>query len=67
MARALKCDRCGKFFMKEDFESHYGDDQNAYYLVNTIYGRTSEDIYDLCVDCYSELKNWMEAKKNERI
>lgn len=67
MARALKCDRCGKFFMKADFENHYGDDQNAYYLVNTLYGRASENIYDLCIDCYSELKDWMGAKKNEHI
>lgn len=63
MARAFKCDRCGKFFTKEDFESHYGDDRNAYYLLNTLYGCASENIYDLCVDCYKELKDWMEGKK----
>ena len=65
MARAFKCDRCGKFFMKEDFENHYGDDRNAYYLVNSIFGPVSENSYDLCVDCYKELKDWMEGNKNK--
>lgn len=65
MARALKCDRCGKFFMREDLESRYGDDQNVYYLVNSLFSPAQNNIYDLCVDCYKELKDWMEAKKGD--
>lgn len=61
--KALKCDRCGKFFMREDFQNLDTGDRNAYYLVNSLYGPVPENIYDLCVDCYHELEDWMEAKK----
>lgn len=65
MAKARRCDRCGKFFMPEDFIKHFENDMTGYYLTNSIYHPSESNVYDLCIDCYSELKNWMESKKNE--
>lgn len=67
MAEARKCDRCGKFFMLEDFIEHFEDDETAYYLTSSICHPRESEVYDLCIDCYSELKNWMRAKKNKHI
>ena len=64
MAKAYRCDRCRKFFMPEDFRRHFKNDERGYYLANSIYRPSESDFYDLCIDCYSELRNWMEDKKN---
>lgn len=64
MAKARRCDRCGKFFMPEDFRRHFENDERGYYLTNSIYHPSESNFYDLCIDCYSELRNWMEDKKN---
>lgn len=61
--KALKCDRCGKFFMREELNDAFGNDENAYYVVNSLYGSAGNSMYDLCIDCYRELKDWMEVKK----
>lgn len=63
MAKACRCDRCGKFFMSEDFRKHFENDETAYYLIKSIFGPSESNLYDLCIDCYSELKNWMDNKK----
>ena len=67
MAKARRCDRCGKFFMPEDFRKHFENDGAVYYLTNSIYLSNKPIFYDLCIDCHSELKNWMEDKKNEHV
>lgn len=36
MAKARKCDRCGKFFMYEDFRRYFKNDETVYYLTNNI-------------------------------
>lgn len=64
MAKARRCDRCGKFFMHEDFRRHFENNGATYYLTNSIYHINESNFYDLCIDCYSELRNWMEDKKN---
>jgi len=61
--KALKCDRCGKFFMRKELNDAFGNDENVYYVVNSLYGSACDSMYDLCIDCYRELKAWMEAKK----
>lgn len=63
MAKARRCDRCGKFFMAEDIENTFGNDENVYYIVNSRFGSAFDNMYDLCVDCYRGLKVWMEAGK----
>lgn len=67
MAKVRRCNRCGKIFMPKDFRRHFENDERGHYLINTIYCPSESDIYDLCIDCYSELKNWMEDKKNEHV
>ena len=57
MAKAHRCDRCGKFFMPEDFKKHFKNDETAYCLINSIYYHNESSFYDPCIDCYSELKN----------
>lgn len=32
MSKALKCDRCGKFFEHKDMEEKYGNREHAYYV-----------------------------------
>ena len=63
MAKARRCGRCGKFFMPKDFIKHFENDETAYYLTNSVYHLNDSNFYDLCIDSYSELKNWMEDKK----
>lgn len=49
--------------MREELENVFGNDDYVYYVVNGLYRSANDNVYDLCVDCYHELKNWMEAKK----
>ncbi len=64
MAKARKCDRCGKFFMPEELREHFENDETVYFVVNSIYNfQDDSTLYDLCVNCHDELKKWMEAKK----
>lgn len=53
--------------MPEDFRKHFENDETAYYITNSVYHLNDSNFYDLCIDCYSELKNWMEDKKNEHV
>lgn len=64
MAKALKCDRCGKFFQIDDIERLHGKDEKVYYIVHSLFGPTKETMYDICPDCYDQLKCWMEGKFN---
>lgn len=32
MSKALKCDRCGKFFELKDMEEKYGNREHVYYM-----------------------------------
>ncbi len=58
MSKALKCDRCGKFFIIEDLKEKHDGDKEYYYLSRS--SRKSLDRpYDLCPDCYDQLRSWM--------
>lgn len=62
MAKALKCDRCGKFFERKDMEEKYGNDERAYYIRTSFFDVPNSGI-DLCPECYGKLKAWMEANE----
>lgn len=56
MARAYKCDRCGKLYENNDIRR---DD-----LVLTTLGLTYQHkIYELCPDCRQELQDWFDIYK----
>lgn len=55
MSKALKCDRCGKFFELKDMDEKYGDRTD-------IYSPRSCGM-DLCPECYGKLEKWMEANE----
>lgn len=63
MSKALKCDRCGKFFEKKDMEEKYGDRERVYYVTTTLYFHDPDSSIDLCPECYGKLEKWMEANK----
>lgn len=56
MAKALKCDRCGKFFERKDMEEKY-------YVTTTLYFRDPDSCIDLCPKCYGKLEKWMEENE----
>lgn len=62
MAKALKCDRCGKFFERKDMEEKHGNDEHAYYIRTSFFDVPNSGI-DLCPECYGKLKTWMEANE----
>lgn len=62
MSKALKCDRCGKFFECKDMEEKYGDCERIYHITTNLYNPRSFSI-DLCPECYGKLKAWMEANE----
>ena len=61
MAKALKCDRCGKFFCVSDMEKLYGNDELIYHIIKDIHGSRYDAMYDICPNCYEQLKAWMEG------
>lgn len=66
MSKALKCDRCGKFFeKKKDMEEKYGDRERVYYVTTTLYFHDPNSVIDLCPECYGKLEKWMEANEND--
>lgn len=62
MSKALKCDRCGKFFEHKDMEEKYGDRKHAYYMRTSFFDAPNSNI-DLCPECYGKLEKWMEANE----
>lgn len=58
MAKANKCDRCGKFH--EDS----GKKQCEIVIFANKYVPTS---YDLCDECYLELEKWLVEKKAKHV
>lgn len=63
MAKARRCDRCGKFFMPEELQEYFKNDEPVYTIVNSVYWPNESNLYDLCPACYRGLKVWMEAGK----
>ncbi len=61
MAKALQCDRCGRFFTpKDDFTYIFWSD--------SIEGRVADDDRhegDLCFKCAKELKDWFKNEDKE--
>lgn len=62
MAKALKCDRCGKFFCIDDMRKLHDDDEFVYYVVKSLYSSSRDNMYDICPNCYEQLKAWMEGR-----
>ena len=62
MFKALKCDRCGKFFEHEDMEKKYGKCKHFYYMYTSFFNAPDSRV-DLCPECYGKLKKWMEGNK----
>lgn len=65
MARAKKCDRCGKLFEHYDGSKEFkeGERANAVFLIdrdldNKYWGRKS---YDLCPECMKKLENFVKG------
>ena len=56
MSKALKCDRCGKFFELKDMDEKYGDRERIYHITTDIYSPRSCGM-DLCPECYGKLEN----------
>lgn len=63
MAKALKCDRCGKFFERKDMEEKHGDRERVYYATTTLYFHDPDSGVYLCPECYGRLEKWMEANE----
>ena len=69
MSKALKCDRCGKFFEPYMFKQGYEkstnyirlETKNANIYVND--DRIVDAVYDLCEDCNSELEQFLNKYK----
>lgn len=55
MSKALKCDRCGKFFEHKDMEEKYGERERVYYI-RTSFFDTPNSVIDLCPECYEKLE-----------
>lgn len=64
MSKALKCDRCGKFFELKDMKEKYGDRERIYHITTDICSPRSCGM-DLCPECYGKLEKWMEANEND--
>lgn len=58
MARALQCDRCGKFFA-------YMDGIKKYRIRDMDHPGKNE--LDLCQDCYNELTEWLYKFKKDEL
>lgn len=65
MAKALKCDRCSKFFERKDMEEKYGEDERVYYITTSLYLHDPNSGIDLCPECYGKLKQFMEENEND--
>lgn len=52
MAKAKKCDRCGKYYDKPKFDNNY-----------EIYDRDRSISLDICDECYEGLIYWMKECK----
>lgn len=55
MAKAYRCDRCGQFYIAND----YIDSYKPFYINNIIKCR----MLDLCEECHNELQSWMNVYK----
>lgn len=64
MSKALKCDRCGKFFEHKDMEEKCGERERVYYI-RTSFFDAPNSVIDLCPECYGKLEKWMEANEND--
>ena len=61
MAKALKCDRCGKLY--ETYNGiRYQEGENPYFRAG-IYGTWCGRDFDLCPDCMTELINFFKDKQ----
>lgn len=61
---AKKCDRCGKFYVREKDEK-YGmilkSKRDEYGMI----GRNEGEIYDLCTECMTDFERWLENENTE--
>lgn len=59
MARALQCDRCGKFFAYMDGIKQY--------RIRDMNHLSKNNELDLCQDCYNELTEWLYKFKKDEL
>lgn len=59
MARAVQCDRCGKFFA-------YMKGIKKYRIRDMDYPSKNDEL-DLCQDCYNELTEWLYKFKKDEL
>lgn len=70
--KAYKCDRCGKYYSREDHENGIRRIEENYSLrplyITTAPGRKAEPYdytYDLCPNCTIALAEWVKPKEEE--
>lgn len=61
MAKAICCDRCGEHF-KVDKDKRYDIIAIEKASLDPCYGTIEEKYFDLCPDCASKLKKFMEGE-----
>ena len=72
MAKAYKCDRCGKFYILEDPDS-YDEGITEEPEIRLVKTNPKNNAYyknvDVCERCHNDLKDWFEAcrKKEEEV
>ena len=57
--KAMKCDRCGKYYDISLFD-YYRHDKVASYKNDD--PKVGKDVYDLCPECMDEFRRFMDAK-----
>lgn len=60
---ATKCDRCGKFYTKNNnkYKENHNNDSVSYVILRT--NTNSYGIYDLCDECVNKLMAFLESEK----
>lgn len=65
MASAKKCDRCGKYYDKN--EQHQACSNGYKSIINgvafTMKNGELAETYDLCDDCIARMKEWLKGEK----
>ena len=66
MAKALKCDRCGKFYIDKAKWEH-GDVRSLITMSISPMGSSKEIWWDICPDCNEKLYNWLNGNEFDSI
>ena len=70
MAKAVKCDRCGKFYTLDEkkFRVEGNCTKGVFEYIKT-YSKTDNliQLFDLCDDCAEDLWNWLNDSNNYQV